>query len=116
MNVATVVDRTLRAVAAVAAIAFLPLVFFVGIMANDAGTPAGERAGMIILLGGGALSLWVLACSIWASKIASGLPESATLRYLLVGFPPHAFGVLGPGGHPNSPTCGHPKLLHLTGV
>jgi hypothetical protein len=19
-----------------------------------------------------------------------------------------------PGGHPNSPTCGHPKLLHLS--
>jgi hypothetical protein len=21
---------------------------------------------------------------------------------------------IGPGGHPNSPTCGHPKFLRLT--
>ena len=25
-------------------------------------------------------------------------------------------GKVGPGGHPNSSTCGHPKLLHLNGV
>ena len=29
----------------------------------------------------------------------------------------HHLGAVGrtPGGHPNSPTCGHPKIPHLTG-
>jgi len=82
-------------VAALSAIAFLPIVLLVGIMANDSGTPAGERASLIVLATGTALSGWVLVCSVAPALVPGWIQRSSALRFLVVKLPVYAFAIGG---------------------
>jgi hypothetical protein len=93
VKIATVIDRTLRAFAALAAIVAVPLVFMVGIMANDAGTRTGAIGSLIILGFGGSLVAWILFCSFRPAVAAGWLWSSEVLRVLLVQLPTYAVGV-----------------------
>jgi hypothetical protein len=64
-------------------------------MANDSGTPAGERTSRIILNCGGALIAWVLLCSFTPSMVTRWLPTWPGLGFLLVRLPSYAFGLGG---------------------
>src|SRR5271167_4503467 len=79
VKIATVIDRTLRACAALAGIVAVPLVFLVGIMANDAGTPTSAIGGLIILGVGGSLVGWILFCSFRPAVAAGWLGSSDVL-------------------------------------
>jgi hypothetical protein len=92
MKIATVIDRTLRTFAALAAIVAVPLVFLVGIMANDAGTSTGAIGSLIILGVGGSLTCWILFCSFRPAAAAGWLWPSEVLRVLLVQLPTYAAG------------------------
>jgi hypothetical protein len=93
MIIATVIDRTLRAFAALAAIVAVPLVLMVGIMANDSGTSTGAIGSLIILGVGGSLVCWILFCSFRPAVAAGWLRSSELLRVLLVQLPTYAAGV-----------------------
>jgi hypothetical protein len=93
MKIATVIDRTLRAFAALATIVAVPVVFLVGIMANDAGTRTSAIGSLIILGLGGSLVCWILFCSIRPDAAAGWLRSSEVLRVLLVQLPVYAAGV-----------------------
>jgi hypothetical protein len=58
------VDLALRAFAVGTAAVFVPVVYFVGIMANDSGTPGGGLASLLVLSIGGAIIAWVFLCSV----------------------------------------------------
>ena len=45
-------------------------------------------------------------------KKAAMTPEEAELTGALYVLLPELFNWMIPGGHPNSPTCGHPKIPH----
>jgi hypothetical protein len=55
VRIQTFLDRAVRVVAGLSAIAFLPIVLIVGIMANDADTPAGAWASALVLSSGAAV-------------------------------------------------------------
>lgn len=90
-NVAAVI---LRVSAALSAIASSWVVLMVGIMANDSGTPAGERASAIVLVVGAITILWTLLCSIAPQAISPWLPW-APLRFILIHLPVLIFGLGG---------------------
>jgi hypothetical protein len=92
MKIGTFFDRTLRACAALAAIVVVPLVFMVGIMANDSGTSTGAIGSLIILGVGGSLVCWILFCSFRPAVAAGWLWSSEVLRVLLVQLPTYAAG------------------------
>jgi len=98
MKIATLIDRTLRVFAALAAIAAVPLVFMVGIMANDAGTSTGAIGSLIILGVGGSLACWILICSFRPAAAAGWLWSSEVLRVLLVRLPTYTAGVAAIAG------------------
>lgn len=85
----------MRVVAALSAVAALPLVLVLGVMADDAGTPAGERVGVAILLSGCALVVWVVLCCVIPGIISGWFRRSVILRMLLVDLPPYAFAFGG---------------------
>jgi hypothetical protein len=58
-----IVNWLLRIAAAITAAAMVPLLFFVGIMADDAGTPVGLTVGLLII----ASSIAFLGFVLWAS-------------------------------------------------
>lgn len=95
MVTSKIVDRCVRIVAAVSAVAALPWVLVVGVMANDAGAPAGAQAGLIILLGGSAVIVWVILCCVIPGIISGWLRRSIVLRMLLVDLPPYVFAFGG---------------------
>lgn len=95
MAFTTIVDRILRTIAGITAFASLWIVLIVGIMANDASTPAGARASAIILLGGLGLVVWILLCSFRPVMIAGWLPPWPALRFILVKLPCYTSGVAG---------------------
>jgi hypothetical protein len=94
MKFSTFADRTVRVIAVVTAIGFMFAVVIVGIMANDAGNAAGERAGKLIISLGFLLALWVLICSILPRLLTAWLPWPV-LRFVLVKLPSYAFGLAG---------------------
>ena len=85
----------MRVVAAVSALAALPLVLVLGVMANDAGTPAGAQAGLVLLLLGSAVIVWVVLCCVIPGIITGWFRRSLILRMLLVDLPPYAFAFGG---------------------
>ena len=97
MTTALAVDRIVRILAAISAVAFLPIVLLVGVMANDSGTPAGERSSWIVLLLGASLSGWVLLCSIAPRLIAKFLKGRSVLCSLVIKVPVYAFAIAGVG-------------------
>ncbi|MFZ0550384.1 MAG: hypothetical protein WAM21_06220 [Steroidobacteraceae bacterium] len=84
----------LRVSAALSAIASSSIVLMVGIMANDSGTPAGERASAIVLIVGAITILWTLLCSIAPQAVSPWLPW-APVRFLLIHVPVLIFGLGG---------------------
>jgi hypothetical protein len=84
-----------RVVAALSAVAALPLVLVLGVMANDTGTPAGAQAGLLVLLSGSALIVWVILCCVIPALLAGWFHRSLILRMLLVDLPPYAFALVG---------------------
>lgn len=95
MVAAKIIDRSVRVLAALTAVAALPLVLVLGIMANDAGTPAGAQAGLIILLVGSALIAWVILCCVIPGIMMGWFRRSFILRMLLVDLPAYAFAFGG---------------------
>jgi hypothetical protein len=88
-------ERAVRIVAGLSAIAFLPIVLLVGIMANDSGTQAGVLASQTVLGIGGALSLWVIVCSIAPETASQWFRRSLILRSLFVSLPVYTFALGG---------------------
>lgn len=97
MVAAKIIDRSVRVVAALSALAALPLVLVLGVMANDAGTSAGAQAGLVILLIGSALIVWVVLCCVMPGIIMGWFRRSLILRMLLVDLPPYVFALGGLG-------------------
>lgn len=95
MVTAKIIDRCVRVVAAVSAVAALPLVLVLGVMANDGSTPSGARIGVVILLSGSALIVWVILCCVIPGVISGWLRRSIILRMLLVDLPPYVFAFGG---------------------
>lgn len=95
MAASLIVDRCVRVVAGLTAIATLPVVLVLGVMANDAGTPAGAQAGLVVLLSGSALIVWVVLCCVIPGIISGWLRRSLILRMLLVDLPPYLFACGG---------------------
>ena len=85
----------MRVVAALSAVAALPLVLVLAVMADEAGTPAGQRAGLAILLSGSALIVWVILCCVIPGIICGWLRRRLALRMLLVDLPPYVFALGG---------------------
>lgn len=90
MKITTFVDRGVRVIAAATALCAAPIVFFVSIMANDAGTSVGAVATILILLIGGALVLWILICS-----VRPGFPTSPTVRFVTATVPIYFVSLAG---------------------
>ena len=73
----------------------LPFLLVLGVMANDAGAPAGIQAGLVILLLGSALIVWVVLCCVIPGIILAWFRRSLILRTLLVDLPPYVFAFGG---------------------
>ena len=78
-----------------AALAAMPIVFFAGIFATDAGTLEANLVGMAVLGVGGGASLWVFVCSVWQRSMAACLPPRPALRFALVQVPVYAAALGG---------------------
>ena len=85
----------MRVVAALSAVAALPLVLVIGVMANDADTPSGAAAGLAILLSGSAVVSWVVLCCAIPGIVSGWFYRNIILRMLLVDLPPYAFAFAG---------------------
>jgi hypothetical protein len=95
MIIKTFADLILRVAAALTAIGLFWIVLIVGIMANDAGTRQGATASVIILLIGGAIGLWVLACSIRPNRMWPNADSKPILHFAAVKLPTYLFGAAG---------------------
>ena len=85
----------MRVVAALSAVAALPLVLVLGAGANDAGTSAGAQAGLVILFIGSGLIVWVILCCVIPGIMMAWFRRSLILRMLLVDLPAYAFAFGG---------------------
>jgi hypothetical protein len=93
MRLVTLIDILVRGVALIAAVGAAFAVFIVAIMANDAGTAAGERTSHMILNCGMGLIGWVLLCSIRPTMVEGWLPHWPALRILLVRAPSYVLAI-----------------------
>lgn len=97
MRAFTVIDRCMRIVGAITAVASLLLVLVLAVMANDAGNAAGERAGDVVLLGGTALAAWVCLCCLKPRLFTGLFPGGVIFTFMLVTLPRYLYALAGLG-------------------
>jgi hypothetical protein len=89
------IDKLLRLAAAITAVLAVPILFIVGIMANDAGTPTGQAIGMTIILIGASFALFLLWASFGYSPSRDEVSGQFTFRAKLLTTIVYLVGALG---------------------
>jgi hypothetical protein len=89
------IDKLLRLAAAITAVLSLPVLFIVGVMSNDAGSPTGQAIGMTIILVGGSFALFLLWASFGYSPSRDKVSGKLTLPAKLLTTIVYLVGALG---------------------
>jgi hypothetical protein len=89
------IDKLFRLAASITALLALPVIFIVGIMANDAGTPTGQAIGLTIMLVGLSFALFLLWASFGYAAIRDKSSAELTVPARLLATIVYLVGALG---------------------